>query len=155
MPLPIRKKNRLDGYNYQEYGGYFVTLCSAGRKPIFWADPKQIVAPSHLPRLSIIGTIVREELSHIQECYSGVYVGKSVIMPDHIHLILFLQNENGEMNPSLSRVIQQFKGSITKKVGKPIWQKSFYDRVIRDDTEYQTIWKYLEENPMALYMDPF
>ena len=47
----------------------------------------------------------------------------------------------------MSRIIQQFKGKITKEVGFSIWQKSFYDHIIRDETDYLRIWDYIEYNP--------
>lgn len=50
--------------------------------------------------------------------------------------------------PTISRVIKQFKGSITKQIGKPIWQKSFYDHGIRNQRDYDDIWEYIENNPL-------
>ena len=49
--------------------------------------------------------------------------------------------------PTLSRILKQFKGSVTKQVGAPIWQKSFYDHVIRNEAEYLDTWAYIDENP--------
>ena len=50
--------------------------------------------------------------------------------------------------PTISRVMKQFKGSITKQVGRPIWQKSFYDHGIRNQQDYDEIWEYIENNPL-------
>ena len=50
--------------------------------------------------------------------------------------------------PTISRVIKQFKGSITKQVGRTIWQKSFYDHGIRNQQDYNEIWEYIENNPL-------
>jgi len=47
---------------------------------------------------------------------------------------------------TVSRIIKQFKEYVTKQVGHPIWQKSFYDHIIRDEEDYLRIWKYIEEN---------
>ncbi len=77
-------------------------------------------------------------------------------MPDHIHLILFIlagDDGNATNAPSISRIIQRFKGKVTKRIGHSIWQKSFYDRVIRDQNEYLNIWEYIEENPMKWELD--
>ena len=59
-------------------------------------------------------------------------------------------DENGrtQFAPTVSRIIKQFKGSITKQVGKPIWQKSFYDHRIRNQQDYDEIWQYIENNPL-------
>ncbi|MBQ2911822.1 MAG: transposase, partial [Clostridia bacterium] len=50
--------------------------------------------------------------------------------------------------PTISRIVKQFKGSVTKQIGKSIFQKSFFDRVIRDRREYLAVWKYIDENPL-------
>ncbi|MBQ8842381.1 MAG: hypothetical protein IJZ65_07120, partial [Ruminiclostridium sp.] len=49
--------------------------------------------------------------------------------------------------PTLSRIIQQFKGSVTKQIGFPIWQKSFHDHIIRNEQDYNAIRRYIYENP--------
>ena len=72
------------------------------------------------------------------------------IMPDHIHLIIFLLTEEdgrSQTAPTISRVMKQFKGSVTKQIGWSIWQKSFADRVIRNELGYQSAWRYIENNP--------
>ena len=70
-------------------------------------------------------------------------------MPNHIHLMLVLNNDSGrpQVAPTLSRIIQQFKGSVSKKIGKSIWQKGFYDHIIRDEIDYFRHLQYIEENP--------
>ena len=54
--------------------------------------------------------------------------------------------------PTISRVIKQFKASITKKIGRPIWQKSFYEHCIRNRQDYDEIWRYIENNPLKYIM---
>ena len=55
--------------------------------------------------------------------------------------------------PTVSRIVKQFKGSVTKQIGKSIWQKSFFDHVIRNKEDYEKHVKYIYENPLALYYD--
>ncbi len=50
--------------------------------------------------------------------------------------------------PTISAVVQQMKGWVSKQVGFPLWQKEFYDHVIRGEWDYQEIWNYIEGNPM-------
>ncbi len=72
-------------------------------------------------------------------------------MPNHIHFIISIKaDKNGrtQFAPTISRVVKQFKGSITKQIGKPIWQKSFYEHTIRNQTDYNEIWEYIENNPL-------
>ena len=83
--------------------------------------------------------------------YDSVRVDKYCIMPDHIHFILYIDtDETGrtQFAPTISRVTKQFKGSITKQVGRPIWQKSFYDHGIRNQQDYKEIGEYIENNPL-------
>ena len=49
--------------------------------------------------------------------------------------------------PTISRVIQQMKGAITKRVGQNIWQKLYHDHVIRNEADYLKIWQYIDSNP--------
>ncbi|MEM5773828.1 MAG: transposase [Anaerolineaceae bacterium] len=103
--------------------------------------------------LSSSGQIVETEIRKIGGLYDQVRIEKYCIMPDHIHLIVMIGDYAGKTSgrpqvaPTLSRIIQQFKGSITKQIGYPLWQKSFYDHIIRDDDDYENIWKYIDENP--------
>ena len=76
-------------------------------------------------------------------------------MPNHIHLIVVIQNVRTQFALTISRIIKQFKGKITKQVGFCIRQKSFYDRVIRDENDYLRICEYIENNPVKLTEDKY
>ena len=72
-------------------------------------------------------------------------------MPNHVHLILLLQEENGGRliaAPTVSRVIGQMKRVVSREIGVSIWQKSYHDRIIRDEAEYLKIWNYIDTNPL-------
>lgn len=158
MEFPERKTMRLKGYDYSLNGAYFVTICIKERKPILWQRSvgANFVRPCNEFSLSAIGQKVEKEIEKLTSIYDNVKVDKYCIMPNHIHMILFvLRNENGrtQFAPTMSRVIKQFKGSITKQIGISIWQRSYYDRIIRNDTEYQDIWKYIEVNPLLWEQD--
>ena len=161
--LPKRKPIRIEDFDYSAPGAYFVTVCTANREKIFWPDRRsELCSPAinaqtgdqRLPlqaELSDIGKIVDAEISKLNTVYDAVRVDKYCIMPDHIHFIISIDtDENGrtQFAPTVSRVIKQFKGSITKQVGRPIWQKSFYDHGIRNQQDYNEIWEYIENNPL-------
>ncbi|MBR6921224.1 MAG: hypothetical protein IKH51_03420 [Clostridia bacterium] len=77
-------------------------------------------------------------------------------MPDHIHLLLSIRaDENGRpmVAPTVSRIVQQLKGYVTKRIGRPIWQKLFYDHIIRSKEDYNEHLKYIYENPMSIQYD--
>ena len=149
--LPKRKQIRIPDYDYSTPGAYFITVCTANREPLFWSDRRgELCSPENVP-LSDIGKIVENEIRKMDSVYDAVCVEKYCIMPDHIHFILSVNtDENGrtQFAPTISRVIKQFKGSITKQVGRPIWQKSFYDHGIRNRQDYKEIWEYIENNPL-------
>ena len=148
---PKRKEIRIKDYDYSTPGSYFITVCTANREKIFWSDRRgELRSPVNVA-LSDIGIIVENEIKKLNSIYDAVRVDKYCIMPDHIHMILIIDtNEDGrtQFAPTISRVIKQFKGSITKQISRPIWQKSFYDHGIRNQQDYDEIWQYIENNPL-------
>ncbi len=151
IELPKRKPIRVQNYNYSSCGAYFITICTAKREKVFWSTRRgDLWSPANIP-LSNIGLIAEKEIQKLNERYSNVNVEKYCIMPDHIHFIITINaDEHGraQLAPTISRIIQQFKGSVTKQIDKPIWQKSFYDHCIRNLQDYNEIWQYIENNPM-------
>jgi len=143
--FPNRKEIRITDYDYSTPGAYFITVCTKNRENIFWTDRRgELCSPACIVdtgdqrsplrvELSDIGIIVDHEIKKLTCIYDAVRVDKYCIMPDHIHFIISINtDENGrtQFAPTISRVMKQFKGSITKQVGRPIWQKSFYDHGI-------------------------
>lgn len=158
MDRPKRKENRLPEYDYSQPGCYFVTVCTANREPIFWtAEPTStnhvgadIIRP--LDRLSEYGRIVDESIRKIPAVYPLVQVDNYVIMADHIHLLLRIVGEGGRMisapTKPLSTVIGQMKRAVTKRCGRPVWQKGYHDHIIRDDKDYRAAWAYTDNDPL-------
>ena len=148
--VPQRKKNRLFGFDYSTPGAYFLTICAKERRNYFWSEnvgatigrPPDIVLSSN-------GKIVNEAIQKIPEIYPSLSVEHYVIMPDHVHLLLRICTDNSGrpmVAPTMSRVSQQMKGYVTKKIGRSIWQKLFYDHVIRNQIDYEEHIKYIREN---------
>ena len=149
--LPNRKPIRIENYDYSNPGAYFITLCTANREKIFWnrvgAD---IIRPQNVP-LSVAGQIAEQGILQIAEHYENVIVDKYCIMPDHIHLILRIESEiDGRMisAPTVSTAVGSMKRWVSRQIGRPIWQKSFYDHGIRNQQDYDEIWQYIENNPL-------
>ena len=153
--FPERKQIRLARYDYSRPGAYFITICTANRMKVFWSDRRgELCSPANVP-LSDIGTIVDNEIHKFNSVYNAVTLDKYCIMPDHIHFIISINtDENGrtQFAPTISRVIKQFKGSITKQLHRPIWQKSFYEHCIRNQQDYDEIWTYIENNPLKYFL---
>jgi len=148
--LPKRKTIRVEDYDYASPGAYFITICTSNRENLFWHGCRgDLRSPARLP-LSDIGRIVDNELQKLSSIYPAVKVDKYCIMPDHIHLIVSISaDEFGrpQVAPTISRIIQQFKGAVTKQACRTVWQKSFYDHGIRNRQDYDEICEYIDNNP--------
>ena len=158
MERPKRKSNRLRNYDYNTPGAYFLTICTKNGKYIFWERVGASIARPQKPALSRYGRLVDEAIREIPLHYPAVSVDHYVVMPNHIHLLLQIHTDaDGRpmVAPTVSRVVQQLKGAITKRIGYSVWQKLFHDYVIRGEKDYWKIWQYIENNPAKWEEDCF
>ena len=150
MELPKRKQNRLTEYNYNTPNAYFITICTRDRKNLFWKDVGAAIGrPGNVP-LTDLGMMIKQVIHDIPRCYPAITVAHAVIMPNHIHLLLQINTDaDGRpmAAPTISTVINQTKGVASKNAGFPVWQKGFYDHVIRGERDYMDVWNYIEGNP--------
>ena len=143
-----RKHNRLCNYDYGQNGAYFIAICTKDRKQIL----SKIVGDGFLvPNLP--GRIAEEMIEQVMIRYPSVSVDKYVIMPDHIHLLLRIEG-TGNPSPTLGNVIGWYKYQTTKRInqtdatqGLQVFQRSYYDHVIRNQQDYDSVWEYIENNP--------
>lgn len=148
IDLPFRKPTRLKGYDYSAPGAYFVTVCTHGRQELL----SEIVGEdAHIlpqPKLTEIGNVCDKYINNINIKYENVTVDKYIIMPNHIHMIIFLHGRMWASSPTknLNNIIGSFKTMVTKETGNSIWQRSYHDHVIRDEKDYQRIWEYIDTN---------
>ena len=141
-----RKHPRLKNYDYSTENYYFVTICTHEKKCIF-GFPKE---------LNKHGKIAQMGIENIPVHYEGVEVQKFVIMPNHVHMIIALE----DANISISYLIALLKTSITKQIRRAypsmqVWQRSFHDHIIRNEEDYQRIWSYIDTNPILWELDCF
>ncbi len=160
VELPRRKKIRLQGYDYSQNGAYFVTICTQNRRALFWsAAGADAIRRGEAPVLSKYGMIVDEAIKNISKFYPHVSVDKYCIMPDHIHMIVLISSGRiisapttptsaPKTAPTLSTIIGQMKRYVSKQISFPMWQKSFYDRIIKDEKAYHAVWHYIDTNPI-------
>ena len=165
--LPKRKRNRLCYYDYSSGGIYFITICTQNRKNIFWTKKQpdfvgeDIILPSENINLSAYGKIVNNVINDIPNHYANVEILQYVIMPNHIHILLYLPYNDGRIissptvNKPIFTIIGQMKREISKRIGIPIWQRSFHDHIVRNKTDYEEISKYIYENPIKWQYDCF
>ncbi len=149
MELPQRKPNRLTEYDYSQNGIYFVTICTQDRKKVL----SNIVGDG-FPVPKSYGIIAESYISKISEKYPTVSVDQHVIMPDHIHILLRINDGTGNPSPTLGNVIGWYKYQVTKQVNaqfdhssEKLFQRSYYDHVIRNQQDYNEAWEYIENNP--------
>jgi len=156
MELPKRKPNRLIGYDYSKNGAYFVTICTKNKEHILWDVGAGIARPNQI-KLSKYGEIIENAIINISQKYSMVNVDKYVVMPNHIHMLLSVCDKSGRamLAPTISQVVQQFKGAVTKQIGQSVWQKLFHDHIIRNQKDYSKIWEYIDHNPQNWERDCF
>ena len=147
MENNFRKVIRLKDYDYSQRGAYFITICTKDKKSIL----SQIKFDTYKIELTSIGIVVENSIKNISKKYPNAFIDSYVIMPNYVHLIIFVVN--GYDNISVSTIIQQFKGYTSKQVQNSIWQKSFYDHIIRNERDLFTKRKYIEENPLKWKSD--
>ncbi len=156
MELKKRKPVRLKDYDYSSSGVYFITVCTKDRKALFWDNVGATTGRPREIKLSKYGKIADDAIRQISECYERIKIDNYVIMPNHIHLLLNIEGSiDGRplVAPTISRVIKQMKGYVSKQIGYSIWQKSFVDHIIRNEKDYTEHCTYIENNPIKWEMD--
>ena len=152
MELPKRKSLRLQGYDYSQNGAYFITVCTKDRKHLLCdivGDDAHIVPKPY-------GQVVEKYIRNVPE------IEKYVIMPNHIHMIIRL--DNGSMWAStptegkagsnrIASIIRSIKTLSSKEIGESIFQRSYYDHVIRGEKDNLEIWEYIDLNPLKWQED--
>lgn len=156
MEYKIKKQYRLPHFNYARSGYYFVTICSYKRKEIF-----SIVRDGRVV-LTDIGEIIERSWNYITTSSSFASLDEYIIMPNHLHGIILIDNPNESdtadvkfvmRKRTLSVVVRTFKAAATANARKTyptinLWQPLFYDRIIRNEQELQRIRKYIIDNPL-------
>ena len=159
--LPKRKRARLKDYDYSQNGAYFITICSHNKQCIFSNIVGQGLAPAEI-KLSALGKIANTEILDLENRYESIRIDKYVIMPNHIHAIIMIQNDTAGASPcpTLSDIVCAFKSMVTRNyhstgLCQKVWQTSFHDHVIRDEQDYLKIWNYIDTNPQKWNEDCF
>ncbi len=148
--FPQRKRNRLPDYDYSAGGAYFITICTAGKRNLFWTVGAATGRPPG--NLSRCGQTAKDYIERIDEAYDHVVqVDNYVVMPNHVHLLLSVHPERlggrRVAAPTVSVVVNQLKGKISREIGSSLWQKSFHDHIVRDESDYLRIREYIDNNP--------
>ena len=153
-----RRSIRLPAFDYASPGAYFVTVCTYGRRRLFGE-----VAAGEM-RLNPFGLVAEECWRAIPDHFGHVALDAFVVMPNHIHGIIVLvearhaaprQEFFGKpVAGSISTIVRSFKSAATRCInemqgapGAAIWQRNYYEHIIRDETDWSRIREYIQMNP--------
>jgi len=169
-----RRSIRLKGYDYTQAGAYFITVCTKDRACLFGDVADGVM------RLNQMGQIVRQCWLAIPDHFPHVMLDEFVVMPNHVHGILVimpthdvgathaspLQNDDtparprGPQRQSVASIVGSFKSAATKRInhhrgtpGAPVWQRNYYEHIIRDDESLNSIRNYIADNPLRWQID--
>ena len=154
--LTQRRSIRLRGYDYSRSGAYYVTIATQDRRKVFGE------ADGATMHLTAAGEMIRDVLANLSQHVPGVGVDAFIVMPDHVHCIVVLDSsvvaDTAEAT-SLPAAIGRFKSFTThvytkrvREEGWPpfngrLWQRNYYERVIRSDVELEAVRTYIAQNP--------
>lgn len=162
--LSQRRSIRIPEYDYRQAGSYFVTICTFQQRCILG----KIIHEK--TRLTPIGHIVKRSWEQIPMHFKHVGLDQFVVMPNHFHGILELSDCDGPdikacesgvvLANSLSSIIRSFKANVTREIHEQtndqsvkIWQRNYYEHVIRNERSFKAIQEYIVNNPLKWELD--
>lgn len=152
-----RQSIRLQGYDYSQEGHYFITICTYRHLPLFGEIIKEEIKKNQ------IGDIVNRQWLQISERFKGVHLDVFVVMPNHIHgIISILESYPGQ---TIGKIIGAYKSlaaneyiKLCKMNNLPVeklWQRNYYEHVIRDEQDFSRIVDYIQNNPQNWNIDQY
>ena len=162
---------RLPGYDYTQPGAYFVTICAAERRCIFGEITDGIMRPNRN------GFIVAEQWAGLSKHYTSVRLDGFVLMPNHVHGIVSLTHDlppsvgaglkpahastKSKFQHGLPEIIRGFKTFSSRCInrlrgtsGQPVWQRNYYEHVVRSEEDLDGIRRYILDNPLKWAENP-
>ncbi len=153
-----RQSIRLKGYDYSLGGVYFITICSQNRENLFGDFINNKIV------LNNAGKMIEKWVIETKNKFKNILIDQYVIMPNHLHCIISIETiktETGEhVGSPLREIIQWFKTMSTNEYirgvkdgkyppfNKRIWQRNYYERIIRNENEFNQIAEYIVNNPI-------
>lgn len=159
-----RKSIRLKGYDYSKEGLYFITICTQNRECLFG----EIINGKMI--LNNAGKMVEEIYNELSDVYKNIKFLEFVIMPNHFHSIIEILDNNRattRVAPTIGDIIGAFKSLTTNKyikmvkIGlvppfdKRIWQRNYFENIIRNEKAYLKILEYIKNNPLKWDEDKY
>ena len=156
--LPQRKHPRLKHYDYSTAGAYYITICTHSRKCLLSHVVGDSCASAKV-QYSAYGKIAEEQLFQLEKRSPSLKIDQYIIMPNHIHAILLLEETAGvRSRPAITDIICAYKSLTTRECKKlhpidKLFQTSFYEHVIRGREDYDEIAEYIANNPKQWELD--
>jgi putative transposase len=147
-----RSSIRLKEFNYSSSGSYFVTFVIKDRFPLLGEIIDARV------KLNQFGNLVLNEWIRLPQRFPGIEIDEVVVMPNHFHGIITLTDSKpdwilaviiGSFKSSTSRLINTFR----KSRGNPVWQRNYYEHIIRNEEDLNRIREYIRNNPINWMQD--
>ncbi len=164
--LPNRKHPRLDYYDYSSTGTYFITICTQNRRCVLshivgrgLAPAEENTSDEYQIKYTKYGQIAEKQLFSLESRYPYMKIDQYVIMPNHIHAIMILEEAAGASpRPTLMDIVCAYKSLTTRDCRQygfkdKLFQTSFFEHIIRNRQDYEEHVKYVYENPMRWYYD--
>lgn len=154
-----RRSIRLQGYDYSQAGMYFVTLCTRNRECLFGEIVDETM------RLNPVGQIVADSWAWLAQRYEHVELDEWVVMPNHLHGIVVINDHckgGSRTAPTkpIGRLIGAYKTVSTRQAntfwqtpGMLLWQRNYWERIVRDAAELLSIQEYICNNPAQWAQD--
>ncbi len=158
-----RKQLRLPNYDYRQNGAYYVTICTYQRKKLF--GDVSLVGAHPCVRPSTAGLMIKEKLFLLEQKYAGVKVDYCCVMPDHLHFVLIKQGAH--TGAPLHQILKWYKTQTTNEYiklvrqgilppfNKHIWQRNYFEHIIRNEADLYEIRSYIDNNPAKWYFDKY
>ncbi len=144
-----RRSIRLKGYDYSQAGAYYVTIVAWRREHVFG----DIVNAEM--QLNKFGQIVQYAWYDLPKHYPHVELDTFCIMPNHVHAIIVLNDDPAVKRHPLSEVVRAFKSFSARRInslrnsqGIPVWQRNYYEHIIRNHEDYLSKSNYIMDNPL-------
>ena len=156
--LPQRKHPRLDHYDYSSAGAYYITICTQNRRCLLSHIVGRRLSPTEI-QYTAYGSTAKDQLFLLEKRYPFLRIDQYVIMPNHIHMILVLEETVGDgQRPTITDIVCAYKSLTTRACKKvqpinKLFQTSFYEHVIRGQADYDEIAQYIVNNPKQWELD--
>ena len=152
--LPKRKQTRLKDYDYSQNGYYFITICTHNRHNLFG----EIVGATLCGRPNNPDKMIEKWLLELENKFDGVKICEYIIMPNHLHFIISKTGDHAGSplrdivgwfkTMTTNEYIENVKNNMFPPFDKKIWQRNYYEHIIRDESDYIETKEYILNNPL-------